>query len=179
MATQNNTNDFEKSRWIQRMTEIKNDPQALAKLETTINDWLNNASKKSPIIRRVHQAYQMFQAWRNNEAVLSPRNAIMLGAALLYAVSPLDAVPDIMPIIGLLDDLGVITLILSIIIPEYLKYETSDDQRKQLIHEAEIIKQELKEADKADDTVEGVSNEDSSSFAKMARRFANYFKSKR
>jgi len=49
------------------------------------------------------------------------RKAIV-AAALIYFISPIDAVPDIAPLIGYLDDLGVITALLKYLGSELIPY---------------------------------------------------------
>ncbi len=43
-------------------------------------------------------------------------------AALIYFISPIDAIPDIAPLIGYLDDLGVITALLKFLGSELIPY---------------------------------------------------------
>ncbi len=43
-------------------------------------------------------------------------------AALIYFISPIDAIPDIAPLIGYLDDLGVITAVLKYLGHELMQY---------------------------------------------------------
>jgi uncharacterized membrane protein YkvA (DUF1232 family) len=49
------------------------------------------------------------------------RKAIVV-AALIYFISPIDAIPDITPLIGYLDDLGVITALLKYLGSELIPY---------------------------------------------------------
>jgi uncharacterized membrane protein YkvA (DUF1232 family) len=49
------------------------------------------------------------------------RKAIV-AAALIYFISPIDAIPDITPLIGYLDDLGVITALLKYLGHELIPY---------------------------------------------------------
>ena len=43
-------------------------------------------------------------------------------AALVYLVSPIDAVPDLIPIVGLTDDVGVLTLAFAKLATDLKKY---------------------------------------------------------
>ncbi len=49
------------------------------------------------------------------------RKAIVV-AALVYFISPIDAIPDIAPLVGYLDDLGVITALLKYLGHELIPY---------------------------------------------------------
>ena len=49
------------------------------------------------------------------------RKAIV-AAALIYFISPIDAIPDIAPLIGYLDDLGVVTALLKYLGSELIPY---------------------------------------------------------
>jgi uncharacterized membrane protein YkvA (DUF1232 family) len=53
------------------------------------------------------------------------RKAIVVGA-LIYFISPIDAIPDITPLIGYLDDLGVITAVLKFLGHELIPYYDSN-----------------------------------------------------
>jgi uncharacterized membrane protein YkvA (DUF1232 family) len=49
------------------------------------------------------------------------RKAIVV-AALIYFISPIDAIPDIAPLIGYMDDLGVITALMKFLGSELIPY---------------------------------------------------------
>jgi len=49
------------------------------------------------------------------------RKSIVVGA-LIYFISPIDAIPDIAPLIGYLDDLGVLTAVLKYMGSELIPY---------------------------------------------------------
>ena len=49
------------------------------------------------------------------------RKSIVVGA-LIYFITPIDAIPDIAPLIGYLDDLGVITAVLKYMGSELIPY---------------------------------------------------------
>lgn len=49
------------------------------------------------------------------------RKSIVIGA-LIYFISPIDTIPDIAPLVGYLDDLGVITAVLKFLGSELIPY---------------------------------------------------------
>ncbi|MEW6005699.1 MAG: YkvA family protein [Stygiobacter sp.] len=49
------------------------------------------------------------------------RKSIVIGA-LIYFISPIDAIPDLAPLIGYLDDLGVIAAVIKFLGSEILPY---------------------------------------------------------
>lgn len=56
---------------------------------------------------------RLLRAWKNgNYRGLSGRTLAACAVALLYVVSPVDAIPDFIPGIGLIDDAAVLALLL-------------------------------------------------------------------
>ena len=53
------------------------------------------------------------------------RKAIVI-AALIYFISPIDTIPDVAPLFGYLDDLGVITALLKFLGSELIPYYEAD-----------------------------------------------------
>jgi len=49
------------------------------------------------------------------------RKSIVIGA-LIYFITPIDAIPDLAPLIGYLDDLGVITAVIKFLGHELMQY---------------------------------------------------------
>ncbi len=62
--------------------------------------------------------------YMRDENVSWHRKAIVV-AGLIYFISPVDAIPDITPLIGYLDDLGVITALLKYLGHELVPYYSS------------------------------------------------------
>ncbi len=51
--------------------------------------------------------------WRGEYRQINPRALVMIVAGLLYFVSPIDAIPDWIPGIGLLDDIAVLAWVVN------------------------------------------------------------------
>ncbi len=62
-------------------------------------------------IKRAKQATGIFSKNKRG-ALWTPFNVILMILATIYLLFPIDAIPDALPILGLLDDLGVITIII-------------------------------------------------------------------
>lgn len=59
---------------------------------------------------------------------VSRKNIILVVAGLLYFVSPLDLIPDALPIVGYLDDVTIIGFVLSTLGAELLKFEAYEEK---------------------------------------------------
>ncbi|MCK6600483.1 MAG: DUF1232 domain-containing protein [Bacteroidetes bacterium] len=53
----------------------------------------------------------------------SKAKKFIIGAGLLYLVTPLDFIPDTIPVLGFLDDLGVLSMVASYMIEELSAYK--------------------------------------------------------
>ncbi|MDX1476267.1 MAG: DUF1232 domain-containing protein [Saprospiraceae bacterium] len=77
----------------------------------------------------VYAALLMVHAFRRKETPLWAKNIIV--GALGYLLAPFDAVPDLTPIIGYTDDLGVLTFGL-VTIASYINHDVRIEARKRV-----------------------------------------------
>jgi uncharacterized membrane protein YkvA (DUF1232 family) len=72
--------------------------------------------------RQFELLYHMLQDWWSDRAVLPWRTVSAVTAALLYFVSPIDLIPDFIPVIGYLDDLLVLGLCVRLVRDDLREY---------------------------------------------------------
>lgn len=87
-----------------------------------LKKFMNKFGRKLPVIK---QAITLFNVFTDPK---TPQYAkIIIAGALAYLVSPIDVIPDFTPIVGLVDDLAVITAAIAQItvhiLPEHSKQE--------------------------------------------------------
>jgi uncharacterized membrane protein YkvA (DUF1232 family) len=113
-----NINDFGNSKW----GRAARDPEVRAK----VAQQLPSCSKK------VDNRGLVEKAWRLWDYLISGRcsatDVVLIVAALLYLISPIDAVPDVIPVVGWLDDVAIASLVLS-----YLDSRASNGQGNQYV----------------------------------------------
>lgn len=69
------------------------------------------AARIQPLLDAAREAHAIWQ----QRGRLSRRENVLLAAALLYFISPLDAVPDVVPVLGYADDLAVLVFVLGLV----------------------------------------------------------------
>lgn len=125
------------------------DTEKVFEREATAED-LKNAkegfwSKMHDFVGRVpfaRQAVALFYMIKDPKADLGVKGAAVL--ALLYFISPIDAVPDVVPVVGLMDDAAVVStalMILGAMIKPYM--QLADDwyhKGAKLKDEPEVVK---------------------------------------
>lgn len=78
-------------------------------------------------IQRAKALPRLWKAWRGGRYAELPRSQVMSWAvALVYLVSPIDLVPELLPVIGVTDDAGVLVWLLSslsVASGSYLRWE--------------------------------------------------------
>ena len=77
----------------------------------------------------VYSALLLFYAYRRKETPAWAKSIIL--GALGYLLTPIDAIPDLSPIIGYTDDIGVVSFGL-VTIAGYINDEVRENARKQL-----------------------------------------------
>lgn len=92
----------------------------LEKYETQVTqENIENAEKKAskfkddPRISALWNKIQMMFEIAKHPKIWGSQVALWVGAALIYLVSPLDLLPDILPVVGLTDDIAAILLVLN------------------------------------------------------------------
>ncbi len=96
-------------------------------------------------IKSVYSALLLFFAFRRSDTPKWAKNIIL--GVLGYLLSPIDAIPDLSPILGYTDDLGVLGFGL-VTVAAYINQEVRDKARKKL-HDwfGDYDAEQLKEVD--------------------------------
>jgi curved DNA-binding protein CbpA len=74
------------------------------------------------VLQNVRELYALFKDAVNGDYNLHPANVAMIGGGLLYFILPADLIPDIIPFVGYLDDLAVLTTIMNSLKGEINEY---------------------------------------------------------
>ncbi len=98
--------DFLKTRW----GELAKTVEGEAQVRKEFGKWLKK-TKNTTLVKRARQLWDYL-----NSGEVSGAEKVLIVAALLYLISPVDLVPDWIPIGGLLDDAGVATLVLDYVL---------------------------------------------------------------
>ena len=89
--------DFLKSRWM----KLANMKGAEKKVRKEFEQWVE-AAKDTELVKRARQLWDYFQSGKASMT----EKAIVI-AVLFYLISPVDLIPDAIPIAGLLDDVTI------------------------------------------------------------------------
>ena len=87
------------------------DPQFRGQLIDLAESWLNK-HKESPLAAHLLRLLEMLRPLLTSEEPLSKTKMLAIAAAVLYVISPIDSLPDILLGVGWLDDLGIVLLVL-------------------------------------------------------------------
>lgn len=71
------------------------------------------------------------------------KNVIVPGLVLAYLISPIDIIPDWIPVVGVLDDLALLAFAIPLLVTEaekFIAWEASKKTDDPMIEEAEIIR---------------------------------------
>ena len=109
--------DFLNSRWM----EMAKAEGAEKKVHKEFHQWVEGA-KDTQLVKRARQVWDHF-----NSGNVSTAEKVILVAALLYLISPVDLIPDTIPVVGLLDDLGVAGMVLDYVLQ---RIDSGADKKK-------------------------------------------------
>lgn len=96
--------------------------------EKKLNNVLLNQSSKLGS-KLIYTALLMFYAFKRNETPVWAKNIIL--GSLGYLISPIDLLPDLTPVLGYTDDLGVLSFGI-VTIASYINDETKDKAKEKI-----------------------------------------------
>ncbi len=115
-----------KSPDLEELESEYSDEESFKKGEKELDEKLwqkvERAGKKITFAKDILALY----SYMKDPAVSWHRKSIVVGA-LIYFVAPIDAIPDIAPLIGYLDDLGVLTALLKFLGSEIIPYYQGEE----------------------------------------------------
>ncbi len=85
----------------------KNEQEAKAKVKFIDNNIESKLKKISTKIKIVRYILALYRYMKSSQISFLHKSIVIAG--LMYFILPLDAFPDFMPIVGFLDDIGIIT----------------------------------------------------------------------
>ncbi|AIN56891.1 MULTISPECIES: YkvA family protein [Pseudomonas] len=91
-------------------------------------------ARKGPKLGQLREDLRLMQAlclawWRGEYRAVSPKALVTIVAGLLYFVSPLDAIPDWLLGVGLLDDIAVLGWVLKTVADELGRFKAWRDSQ--------------------------------------------------
>ena len=104
------------------------------KLNSLLNNAKNKSKKKSKQLKSVWSEFQtllrLLKAyWKKDYRETPWRTILYATAAIIYFVNPLDLIPDFIPMTGLLDDISIITFVISSIKTDLDKFKTWEEEK--------------------------------------------------
>ena len=107
----NDSSSFNKAK--RQASGILQDPERLRNLVDRsvkkIKDLRNNSDEMQEFQRYVGTLNRMIKAYSSKEYQKTPWKTLLLAVAgIIYFVSPLDLIPDFIPVLGYLDDISVL-----------------------------------------------------------------------
>lgn len=117
----------------------KKKTKALLKNKEKVNQLIVAAKKKAAdkeqnikdVWRSLQTLLRLIKAWRKKEYTNVPWNTILYAAsAIFYFVTPLDFIPDFIPLGGLLDDITVITFVVKSLKQDLIQFQNWENDKK-------------------------------------------------
>ena len=109
---------------------ITNNEDAFAKFLKSIEATLKKIPSVGSLLSDVPLLVSLVKSYLDGEYKEIPYNSIVaVVATLLYVISPIDIIPDIIPVVGFTDDAMAVAFCIKMIHDDLEKYKTWLDQR--------------------------------------------------
>lgn len=101
----------------------KDEDQVMSQFPGKLAEVVDSVHKKTPTVKRlIHNVQELYEMLRDRSYSLSWSVKAIILAGLLYFISPVDLIPDFIPLLGYIDDAFVISAVLNSITAELERY---------------------------------------------------------
>ena len=118
--------DFNKAK--RKASALLNDKKALSNIFSQAINKIKNIEAKGALkttIAKLQVLLKMLKAYIRGEYKEIPwKSLLLITAAVVYFVSPLDAIPDFIPVTGLIDDASIIVWVFSSLKDDIMRFQT-------------------------------------------------------
>ena len=98
------------------------------------------ALKHKGFLQKIPAVFRMIKMWSKGEYKMKLKDILLPAIALIYIISPIDIIPDFVPIIGALDDLAILAFAIPMLMKEVDKFLAWEQQKENPNYtDAEII----------------------------------------
>ena len=128
MNIKSTTSELGISKYSRRAKRIAKNPNRLKRLledsQEKINTVTSDSEKVKGILGILRTLVRMMKAYLRGEYKVVPwKTLLLIVGALIYFVSPLDFIPDFIPITGFIDDFSIVVWVFSRINKEIKRFE--------------------------------------------------------
>lgn len=107
---------------------ILNDPKRLRSLAAAamakVKDLRSDTDRMHTLKEQVNTFVRMIRSYQAGDYQRTPwKSLLMITAGIIYFVSPLDLIPDFIPVLGFMDDITVLVWVLNSVRKDVEKYE--------------------------------------------------------
>lgn len=85
---------------------------------------------KNGIFAKLPHIVRMIKAAKNGDYKIDTKSVLIPAIVIIYVLSPLDIIPDWIPFIGAIDDLGLLALTVPFIVKEVDKFLAWEEEQK-------------------------------------------------
>lgn len=104
---------------------------------------LFRAFGKNGLFAKLPHLIRMVKAAKKGEYKMDIKSILIPSITILYILSPLDIIPDAIPVIGALDDLGLLALTIPLVIKELDRFMAWEQEQKNKTNNNKIIDAEI------------------------------------
>ena len=100
------------------------------------------AIKHKGFLQKIPSVFRMIKLYYKGEYKMKFTDILLPALALIYVISPIDIIPDFVPVIGALDDLAILALAIPLLMKEvdkFLLWESQKGNPDTKIIDAEIV----------------------------------------
>ncbi|MGV4414506.1 YkvA family protein [Chryseobacterium sp. T1] len=102
------------------------------------------ALRHKGFLQKIPAVFRMLKAWKNGIYKIKIIDILLPAIALIYVISPIDLIPDFIPVVGVIDDLAILAFAIPMLLKEVDKFlmwefQRASSHKSPTIIDAEIV----------------------------------------